>query len=92
MSGEPFSYDEARRRIRRIPATGTTAWTRHALGEMAKDGMSQVDAVSVLRAGLVRSWDLVTGTYRYRVETRKFCVVVAFRDDDQLVVVTAWRF
>jgi hypothetical protein len=46
---------------------------------------------TVLCGGVVQPPELERGTWRYRVLTNRICVVVAFRSDDELVVVTAWR-
>jgi hypothetical protein len=53
--------------------------------------MSTVDAVNVLRGGVVRPGEYEKSTRRYRVQTGRMTVVVAFRSKDELVVVTAWR-
>lgn len=59
---------------------------------MAKDNISTVDATNVLRGGVVEPAEFENGSWRYRVRTNLLCVVVAFRSDKELVVVTAWRF
>jgi hypothetical protein len=53
--------------------------------------MSVLDCVNILRGGVVRPAELERGTWRYRVETARMAVVVAFRSRDTLVIVTAWR-
>ena len=50
-----------------------------------------VDCENVLRGGVVRQGEYEHGTWRYRVETNKTTVVIAFRSEQELVVVTAWR-
>jgi hypothetical protein len=70
---------------------GAVTWTSHATREIAKDGMTQVDAVNVMRAGIVEPAELESGSWRYRVRTSRFYVVVAFRAELSMVVVTAWR-
>jgi hypothetical protein len=89
---EPLDPASATSRIHAIARTGDIAWTRHVEGEMAADGLTSVDCVNVLRAGAVREpADLERGTWRYRVHTNRICVVVAFRSESELVVVTTWR-
>jgi len=88
---EPLSNVDAKRLIRDILTNGTFGFTGHAKAELAKDSLTTVDAVNVLRGGAVEFSELVDGTWRYRVRTNKITVVVAFRSDDHLVVVTAWR-
>lgn len=46
---------------------------------------------NILRAGVVQPPDFEKGTWRYRVQTNRMAVVVAFRSSQELVVVTAWR-
>jgi hypothetical protein len=50
-----------------------------------------VDCTTVLRGGVVEPGELERGSWRYRVKTNTMCVVVAFRSEMELVVVTAWR-
>ena len=49
------------------------------------------DCVNVLRGGVVEPGEFERGSLRYRVSTARLCVVVAFRSEEELVVVTAWR-
>ena len=63
----------------------------HDFDEMARDLMTTVDVTNVLRGGVVEPPELERGTWRYRVRTNLMCVVVAFRSERHLVVVTAWR-
>ena len=58
---------------------------------MTKDDLSIVDCVNVLRAGVVEPAEYENGSWRYRVRTQRIYVVVAFRSEKQLVIVTAWR-
>jgi len=70
---------------------GYVGFTTHALEEMEKDDLTTVDCTNVMRGGVVAPGELEKGTYRYRVATRRISVVVAFRSDEELTVVTAWR-
>ncbi len=88
---EPLDNVAARQLIRQILRDGTFRVTSHALKELSNDDMEEVDAVNVLRGGMVDGCDFERGTWRYRVRTPKFVVVVAFRSETELVVVTAWR-
>ncbi len=58
---------------------------------MAKDGLAEVDVVNVLRGGVVEPGEWENGSWRYRVWTSRIAVVLAFRSETMLVVVTAWR-
>jgi hypothetical protein len=96
---EPLSPDAATTLVRRITREGKVAFSQHAIHEMQADKLTIVDCVNVLRAGAVRQpADLEKGTWRYRVQTNRMTVVIAFRSDendtskaDELVIVTAWR-
>jgi hypothetical protein len=49
------------------------------------------DCLNVLRAGVVGSAEWENGSWRYPIYTpRGYTVVVAFRGESVLVVVTAW--
>jgi hypothetical protein len=58
---------------------------------MAKDKLTMPDCANVLRAGTVEEPELERGTWRYRVRTTLIVVVVAFRSQTELSIVTAWR-
>jgi hypothetical protein len=81
----------ARQRIRNILNSGTVSFSGYALEEMAKDNLTTVDCTNVLRGGVVEPLEFERGTWRYRVRTNRIYVVVTFRSETQLVVVTAWR-
>lgn len=90
-SAEPFDSEEAKKRIRSILDTGVVVPSGHAMAEMEKDGLTMVDCTNVLRGGWVEPAEWERGTWRYRVRTARICVVVAFRSDSKLAIVTAWR-
>jgi hypothetical protein len=58
---------------------------------MEKDGISQAEAMGVLRGGVVDPAEFERGSWRYRLHARHTYVVVAFRSDTAAIVVTAWR-
>jgi hypothetical protein len=58
---------------------------------MEKDGLTMVDCINVLRGGWVEPGERERGSWRYRVRTARICVVVAFRSESKLAIVTAWR-
>jgi Domain of unknown function (DUF4258) len=91
MDGEPFDSTRAKQLIRKIIDSGTVNFSSHALEEMKKDNLTTVDCINVLRAGVVEPPELEKGTWRYRVRTNRIYVVIAFRSETQLVVVTTWR-
>ena len=83
---------DARRLIREILISGEVVSSGHAADEMAKDDLTLVDCINVLRGGIVEPAEFERGAWRYRVHTERIGVVVAFRSETRLVVVTAWRF
>ncbi len=88
---EPLSPPAARKHIQAILAEGAVNFTKHARDEMAKDRLVEIDVVNVLRGGKVEPGEWENGSWRYRVRTSRMAVVVAFRSETVLVVVTAWR-
>ena len=88
---EPLGPSEARRLIREVLRDGEVVSSKHATDEMRNDGLTLVDCVNVLRAGVVEPAEWERGSWRYRVHTARIWVVVAFRSEQRLVVVTAWR-
>jgi hypothetical protein len=81
----------ARQLIRKIIATGEVRFTGHAFEEMKKDDLTTVDCTNVLRGGVMEPPEWEGGSWRYRVRTNTMYVVVSFRSETALVVVTAWR-
>lgn len=82
---------DAKKRVRAILEQGRFRFSRHADDEMEKDALSLRDVENVLRGGVVREPEWENGSWRYHVETSKIRVVIAFQDENTLVVVTAMR-
>jgi len=74
----------------------------HARKEMENDELTDLDAVNVLRGGVVREAEWDNGSWRHRVETPKVVFVILFDpepigmpaedeplEDLELVIVTA---
>jgi hypothetical protein len=92
MLKEPLPADEAKRLIvRAIDSDRVDFRQAHARDEMANDDLSIRDVLRVLRGGVVEPGELHRNTWRYRVRTSWAYVVVTFRTEDNVVVVTAWR-
>lgn len=91
MEGEPLDRARARELIRTILDEGEYRITQHAREEMQADALDEDDVLNVLRGGWVEYEEERGRTWRYRVTTHQICVVVAFRSEEILVVVTAWR-
>ena len=87
----PLSNVDAKHLIGRIVRDGTVGYLNHALDEMRKDALTTADVINVLRGGVVESCEEERRTWRYRVRTARMTVVVAFRSEVYLTVVTAWR-
>ncbi len=88
---EPLVPEAAKRLMCHILRGGRFTYSKHAKDEMLDDDLTTVDCENVLRGGVVRPGEYEHGTWRYRVETNKIMVVIAFRSERELVVVTAWR-
>ncbi len=88
---EPLDPAPAEQLILEILSSGTVDFSGHALEEMGNDDLTTVDCTNVLRGGWVEHPEFKRGSWRYRVRTARICVVIAFRSETKLVVVTAWR-
>lgn len=89
---KPLRPDAAKRRIAEcLSPGGIVSPSKHACEEMQKDNLGIVDCINVLRGGVVEEPEQVNGTWRYRVRTAQIVVVVAFRSETHLRIVTAWR-
>lgn len=103
----PLKATEARKLIRRLLDEGkfiSPGAKTHARQEMEKDGLTDIDAVNVLRGGAVREPEWENGSWRYLVETPKMAFVATFDPEPEgipkgednlseleLVLITAWR-
>jgi hypothetical protein len=88
---EPLSPPQARRLIQDILARGEVVSSKHATDEMAKDALTIIDCVNILRGGVVEPAEWENDSWRYRVHSQRIWVVVAFRSEERLIIVTAWR-
>jgi len=88
---EPLSPTQAKATILIILTQGEVTFSGHADEEMAKDNLTDDDVLNVLRAGVVEPGEFERQSWRYRVRTARIYVVVAFRSELSLRVVTAWR-
>jgi len=93
VDDKPLDANAARKRIARIlKSEGRVTYSRHARAEMAKDDLTELEVTNVLRGGrITEPAEQEKGTWRYRVHTNTLWVVVAFRSETELVVVTVWR-
>jgi len=89
---QPLRPIEAKALIRRILHQGVLTYVEpHAKDRMKERNISCVDCVNVLRGGKVEEAESEKGSWRYRVRTPTFVVVVEFLSRNDLLVVTAWR-
>lgn len=91
MLAEPLDPVRAKRLIRQIVETGEATFSRHAEEELLKDRLTMADVLHVLRAGVVEPAEWINGQWRYRMRTQKLYVVVRFRSETALRVITARR-
>jgi len=88
----PMSRHEAKKLALWIVEKGTFTFSPHSIEELKKDRLSTQDALNVIRCGHINDeGETEKGSVRYRVETPRMVVVVAFRSITELRVVTAWR-
>jgi len=88
---EPLEPNRARRLLGEILEKGSVTFSGHSEKALADDDLSTVDAVNVLRGGVVQPAEFENGSWRYRVRTQRMVVVVVFRSASEIAVVTAWR-
>jgi hypothetical protein len=90
---EPLSPPAAKALIRDILANGEVTFSEHALDEMGKEDpdITEEETFAVLRGGIVEPAEFRSGSWRYRVRAMGIYVVVAFRSETRVKVVTAWR-
>lgn len=93
LTGEPLKPQAAKELIRHILKNGRYSFSRHAVAEMAKEKpkIIQPECVSALKAGACEPGETENGSWRYRVHAGEIWVVVSFRSEEELVIVTAWR-
>ncbi len=88
---EPLPKARAQALVLAILESGRTSISAHALDEMDADGLDGPDILEVLEHGWLESCRREEGSWRYRFTDLVACVVIAFRSEHALVVVTAWR-
>lgn len=92
LENEPLKPSDARRLIHQILKHGDVTYAQpHAVQRMEQREMDTSDCINILRGGAVKDGEYENGSWRYRVETPKMAVVVTFIDEDELMIVTAWR-
>ena len=68
------------------------SFTKHARKQMSERDLKSGDVLNILKAGKIFSEpEYENGSFRYRVQTKRMTVVIAFKKPNHVVVVTAWR-
>jgi len=88
---DPLSPPDARKLIQAIVTSGRVIFTSHADRELTVDGVNRDQAFDVMKGGIVEPAEFERGSWRYRVRAQRIYLVVAFRSEQELVVVTGWR-
>ncbi len=95
MLKHPLNYSHATKSARKILKFGTVSYTRHAQQRQIERKMNQVDCANVLRWGQCDGHRNDDGEddddYTYRIATNEMTVIVCFRSEEHLAVVTCWR-
>ena len=91
---EPMNSIQARNLGRWILKFGNVVFTDHVYLRMdsASPPLTEVDVINVIRAGAYKPPEIQNGSWRYRIETQKMFVAIAFNSSRELVVCTARRF
>lgn len=80
----------AKQRLRDILEHGTVTWSQHALERLRERGIDTADIQTALKGGVVEPAHYENGAWRHRVRGRFLEIVIQFKADDHLLVVTAW--
>ena len=93
LGGQRLAKTQALKLLREIfPLPDCISFSAHCREELKNDDLTTVDALNTLRAGKIYSeGEEKNGTWRYRVETQKIIVVIAFKNPHHIRCVTAWR-
>ena len=90
---QPFSKGEAKKRLRKILNSGFVSYSRpHAIERLEERKLSMLDCENVLRGGIVDEAEYENASWRYRVRTQKIAVIIEFLSEEEILIVTAWRF
>lgn len=92
---EPLNPNDARDLARAIWASGSVRFSRHARQRMADRNVSEQDIGNTILGGHCKPGKGIGfegGSWRYTLETARIAVVVAFRSETEMVIVSCWRF
>ena len=92
MNGNRLNRNHALRLVRTIRQSRNFVLPGHTGRRLRERNIDMVDVDNVLRTGRIDTEGrLEDGSWRYRVETDRMVVVVAFRSRSEMVIVTTWR-
>ncbi len=91
MLNEPLKADDAKKEILRRLKVGTVYTSPHFRRAAAADGFLPMAAAEFLVAGFVQMAEFEDGKWCYRVLNGRVVVVVAFRGENQLDLVTFFK-
>lgn len=81
---------EARKLVREILEHGRVVYTKHAREEMEKDDLNEADIERALK-GSCEPPEWEGKQWRYRFHSYTTYAVVTFRNEEIVVIITAWR-
>jgi hypothetical protein len=85
---------QARKKLTALLATNPNCFSygQHFKRRLVERRMSLGDVLNVLHGGwILRDGEFENGEWRYRVETGKMTVVIAFLNDIHVRLATCWR-
>ena len=72
--------------------SSSVSFTKHCLVEMKNDQLITGDLFNVLRGGkILTDAEFENGQWRYRIQTTKMIVVIAFANPKKVRCITTWR-
>ena len=90
MLEEPLSPIDTSRLVRQILENGTIIYSNHARDEMKNDGLVEADVERALLGGSEPA-EWINGSWKYRFHSYQTWAVVTFRNEEIVVIITAWR-
>ena len=87
----PLAPDGATELVRCIVRDGVVAFSDRALSTLRSQGLTTADCHNVLRWGTSDPASSHGGAWHYRLHTASAFVVVAFRSDVEMVVMSAGK-
>lgn len=92
MTGSLDAY-QAKKLLDQLRSESKYITTNHLREELAKDNLTTLDCMNVLRCGRVEHPEWENGRWRYLVHTPKMAVIVEIDEDQsEFTIITAWRY